>query len=1055
MTVDKYIRRFVRIYLVIPLVFASMGTEALFSQCQPTASSMIDIMVVYTPQAKTEAGSQSAMEAYIDLMVEFLNDAYDINSIDSEARLVYCGEVAYTGAGTTSSDLSRLTNPADGFADEVHGLRDTYGADLVSLVVRAYGGGWSGRAWLMTTLEQSFESKAFSVLSPWKDVGFAHELGHNCGCHHETESGLYSYSRAYSASGTKSIMYAVNPAGPFYSDPDLMWLGAPAGLGNFYDNARSLRNALPTVATFRPESVTKTPPSITITNPLNGSNYTATDSLVIQANASDEDGIGQVEFYINDMYQGLDISAPYEYTWDSLPPGSYFIRAEARDEFGTRGYTCPVTIYAFPILPEPWEEMDLVGDTYEGRFGTADYNTGTFSVTATQPTTSPAADGGHFVYQKFCGDGEIVAQLSDFSSPAGKYGFAGVIMIETLDHGATFISAAIGANPAQSYNPYFEQVREWSAGASNTFGNASGVAGWVKITRTGNDFTTYSSPNGSVWTPIAGGSVNVPMANDIYAGLVVAWGYQVEGPLQADFDSVTVTSSCPTPTHTPTRTPTYTISATYTGTSTVTDTSTNTATFTATETTTPTATPSDTPTWTRTNTITHTYTHTPTHTPSHTVTHTSSHTSTSTATPTHTSSHTVTHTSSHTSTSTTTPTHTSSHTASATCTTTSTVTETSTNTATLTITETATPTTTPSNTPTWTKTNTITHTYTHTPTNTPSHTVTHTPSHTSTSTVTVTHTPSATTTDTLTATSTATETATPTHSPTQTESASPTATPSVTPTNTRSATGTPTPTATPSSTATASNTPTPTHTHSPTITKTTTTTYTPTVSRTASQTHSPSATPTITKTATPSATASVTTTHTPTPTISSTATQTPSHSATRTNTKTGTVTWTATHTPTASSTVTRTSTPTVSASLTATKTRTPPYTNSHTLTVTASSTAVIIHTSTATPTITPGRQKIDDLAFYPNPYTGGKGRVVYKLGAPVNRARLKIYTLSNRLVVQKQMTPIGFGHYEHFIIDGKDSLGNKMANGIYLYLLEIYNGGAVVDKKIGKMVILR
>ena len=51
-------------------------------------------------------------------------------------RLVYSGEVNYTEAADFSTDLNRLSNSGDGYLDEVANLRNTYGADLVSLLLR-------------------------------------------------------------------------------------------------------------------------------------------------------------------------------------------------------------------------------------------------------------------------------------------------------------------------------------------------------------------------------------------------------------------------------------------------------------------------------------------------------------------------------------------------------------------------------------------------------------------------------------------------------------------------------------------------------------------------------------------------------------------------------------------------------------------------------------------------------------------------------------------------------------------------------------------------------
>ncbi|MBI3658915.1 hypothetical protein HY230_00370 [Candidatus Acetothermia bacterium] len=95
--------------------------------------SIIDVMVVYTPAARSAAGGTSAIQAAIDLMVSTTNQAYTNSGITTRLNLVHSEEVSYTETGGTE-DLDRLTNSSDGFMDNVHSLRNTYGADLVALI---------------------------------------------------------------------------------------------------------------------------------------------------------------------------------------------------------------------------------------------------------------------------------------------------------------------------------------------------------------------------------------------------------------------------------------------------------------------------------------------------------------------------------------------------------------------------------------------------------------------------------------------------------------------------------------------------------------------------------------------------------------------------------------------------------------------------------------------------------------------------------------------------------------------------------------------------------
>ncbi len=348
---------------------------------------------------------------------------------------------------------------------------------------------------------------------------------------------------------------------------------------------------------------------------------------------------------------------------------------------------------------------------------------------------------------------------------------------------------------------------------------------------------------------------------------------------------------------------------------------------------------------------------------------------------------------------------------------------------------TATATATVSPTSTITPTPTVTATLTVTPSVTPSATVTVTPSITPTVTDSATHTHSPTVTETHTVTVTATHSPVNTHTPTST----------VSPTDTRSATPSVTLTATLSGTKTV--TPTVTHSATPTVT------LTESCTRTASASHTPSytATETATASSTPTATPSVTPTSTRSPTR--TASGTKSCSATVTATATPSRSASPTHTGTYSGTMTITATATPSR--TATPSDTPLPSRTFTPTATISKTTVPSASSTVTITLTPGELKIEDHAIYPNPYQGGEGRIVYKLSAPCSSIRFKIFTTSGRLLVDREYLPQGYGGYEEIKYYGKDGLGNKLSNGVYLYVLEAYEGGAMLDRKVGKIAILR
>ena len=94
---------------------------------------VIDVLVAYTPTARTLAGN---IDALIRLFFDDTNRYYANSLILPRVRLVHSYEAQYTQAeGDLVADHNRLRAPDDGYIDEVHALRNVHGADLVALLV--------------------------------------------------------------------------------------------------------------------------------------------------------------------------------------------------------------------------------------------------------------------------------------------------------------------------------------------------------------------------------------------------------------------------------------------------------------------------------------------------------------------------------------------------------------------------------------------------------------------------------------------------------------------------------------------------------------------------------------------------------------------------------------------------------------------------------------------------------------------------------------------------------------------------------------------------------
>ncbi len=220
----------------------------------------LDVMVVYTAEARVATGGTAAMEALIQLFVAAANTTYANSLVNISLRLVYAGEVAYNESGSAMTDLNRLTFLNDGYLEEVHALRDQYGADVVSLLVNDFD--YCGIAWLYFGPTRAFSVVDFGCGS----ATFVHEIGHNMGCAHDHAHAnapgefTYSYGHRFNGqSGTqwRTVMsYAPGMRIQHFSNPAVAYDGAstgiPEGQPNPADNARTVNNTSPSMANYRP-----------------------------------------------------------------------------------------------------------------------------------------------------------------------------------------------------------------------------------------------------------------------------------------------------------------------------------------------------------------------------------------------------------------------------------------------------------------------------------------------------------------------------------------------------------------------------------------------------------------------------------------------------------------------------------------------------------------------------------------------------------------------------------------------------------------------------------
>ncbi|HEX3068969.1 MAG TPA: Ig-like domain-containing protein [Thermoanaerobaculia bacterium] len=98
-----------------------------------------------------------------------------------------------------------------------------------------------------------------------------------------------------------------------------------------YDNGLLVANGIAWIANGTGGGGDITPPTVSITAPLNGATVVGTVS--INATASDNVGVTKVEFYVDGALKSTDTTSPYSYSWDStsVANGSHALTAKAYD----------------------------------------------------------------------------------------------------------------------------------------------------------------------------------------------------------------------------------------------------------------------------------------------------------------------------------------------------------------------------------------------------------------------------------------------------------------------------------------------------------------------------------------------------------------------------------------------------------------------------------------------------------------------------------------------------------------------------------------------------
>lgn len=107
-------------------------------------------------------------------------------------------------------------------------------------------------------------------------------------------------------------------------------------------------------------------PSVSITSPANGAQFSAPANIAITANATASPGrtISRVDFYSGATQIGTATSLPYTITWSNLGAGAYSLTAKAIDNAGAQTTSTAISISVFSALPTVSITNPANGSTY-------------------------------------------------------------------------------------------------------------------------------------------------------------------------------------------------------------------------------------------------------------------------------------------------------------------------------------------------------------------------------------------------------------------------------------------------------------------------------------------------------------------------------------------------------------------------------------------------------------------------------------------------------------------------------------------------------------------
>jgi hypothetical protein len=219
----------------------------------------------------------------------------------------------------------------------------------------------------------------------------------------------------------------------------------------------------------------------------------------------------------------------------------------------TKKLICFATFVLMPALvgstrgdpvPEPWISQDI-GIPIPG---SADWDpyTGLLTISGNGNDIWNEADNFHYVYREWTGDCDLICLVVSFPNGPDGWQKAGLMVRQNNSPGSPFVDMVMTGIYGGGAN---FQWRDYHHGLCGSDIDADNVTEpyWVRLTRTGNTFAGYLSPDGFNWTQL-GSNHDTIMFDPVLIGFCVT-SHSVGNLVTATFeyDDACILIGCPPP----------------------------------------------------------------------------------------------------------------------------------------------------------------------------------------------------------------------------------------------------------------------------------------------------------------------------------------------------------------------------------------------------------------------------------------------------------------------------------------------------------------------------